>query len=122
MNLTHYLRSSLRSWLTRAARSAVRDAFKPAPVVPAGARVYFLQASRSGLIKIGHSSDVESRIASLRTGSPEPLVLLAVMAGGREVEQGLHARFAGARVRGEWFRATGELVAFIEGVKGTGTT
>lgn len=56
-------------------------------------------------VKIGFSTDVHKRISQLQTGSAASVRLLAVAPGGRQLEQDLHQRLKGARVRGEWFRA-----------------
>lgn len=72
--------------------------------------VYFMRAGGSGPVKIGIAADVRRRIQGMRTGSPEELSLLAVFAGGAKLEADLHARFAGARLRGEWFRPIPEIL------------
>jgi len=54
-------------------------------------------------------------MSNLQVGCPEELILLAVIDGGREVEEELHARFADYRIRGEWFERCDELMDFIEG-------
>lgn len=76
-----------------------------------GARVYFAQAGDR--IKIGWSRNVGARIAQLQTGNPDPVQLLATTPGARSLERQLHARFATARVAGEWFDATDELLAYV---------
>lgn len=83
--------------------------------VPNGPRVYFIQNGDE--IKIGHSIHVEQRLVDLRREYGQQLVLLATMPGRVDVEQTLHARFDDIRLRGEWFKATGELLAFIEQAK-----
>jgi hypothetical protein len=79
--------------------------------------VYFIQAGKAGPIKIGRTvGKVGARMATLQTGSPEPLMLLAAVPGGASVERGIHERFADLRLRGEWFRREPTLLAFIEGI------
>lgn len=70
--------------------------------------VYFLRSSASGLIKIGHSRNINKRLANLRTGSHESLELICQIPTGRAVklEKFLHAYFDSRRVRGEWFELT----------------
>lgn len=80
-------------------------------------RVYFVQGEL-GRIKIGFSSNVESRLRDLQCSSAVPLRLLASIPGGPAVEAELHARFASARVHGEWFEPTEDLLVFIEAVRG----
>lgn len=77
--------------------------------------VYFIQSGDAGNIKIGTTSgDPRLRLGSLQTGNPEKLRLLVAVPGGVRVEHSLHARFASARVTGEWFEPTKELVSFVE--------
>jgi hypothetical protein len=99
--------------------TAVRNPFKPvrgapAPVEvhPAGL-VYYLLAPSAGMVKIGTTTGLRSRLRSLATGSPEELVLLRVTTGGAAAEARAHARWAHLRRRLEWFAATPELLAFV---------
>lgn len=66
-------------------------------------QVYFVQAAFSGLIKIGIASDMVGRLASLRTGSPEPLFLLRSVPANDKFERYLHGLFEPIRSHGEWF-------------------
>jgi hypothetical protein len=76
--------------------------------------VYFLRAETLGLIKIGFSEKIESRLASLRIGRPDALTLLGVISGSTPVtEREVHAQFEGDRVRGEWFHPSDELETFV---------
>jgi hypothetical protein len=50
--------------------------------------------------------------------NPYPLKVLATMEGGKQIESSLHDRFADAFHRGEWFRKTPELLAFIDQIAG----
>ena len=50
----------------------------------------------------------------MQTGNPEPMMLLGELPGGRADEADLHRRFRSFRVRGEWFRYSDELRAFID--------
>jgi hypothetical protein len=77
--------------------------------------VYF--ARSKDLIKIGWSGEIQRRIANLRSSVAPDLVLLATTPGGPDLEAHLHAKFAGLRVRSEWFRAGPDLLAFIETVQ-----
>lgn len=73
--------------------------------------VYFVQALAGGSIKIGKSDDVEQRLGSLQTGSPEPLGLLGV--NETAAESALHERFSALRLHGEWFKSDALLLLFI---------
>lgn len=52
-------------------------------------------------IKIGRSTDVESRIKSLQTSSPGRLRLVGAISG--DFEKSFHKRFNDIRLSGEWF-------------------
>jgi len=55
--------------------------------------------------KIGYTDlQVERRIAELQTGNPRKLSVIAVLNGGRQLEQQFHAMFGHGRVGGEWFK------------------
>lgn len=76
-----------------------------------GSRVYFARAGDR--IKIGWSRKVATRVVQLQTGNAEPVRLLATTPGGRALERQMHERFADARVSGEWFAATDELLTYV---------
>jgi len=81
-----------------------------------GGEVYFVRAE-TGQIKIGFSLAAWSRLEALQTGSPVRLQLLTTTPGDQALEHDLHRRFADARLHGEWFRPTPELIALIEEIK-----
>lgn len=85
---------------------------EPTPSPP-GARVYFI-TDGSGHVKIGWAVNVGNRLAELQSGNPNQLILMASVPGGCSVERDLHRRFAGHRVRGEWFTLAPEIADFIE--------
>ena len=70
-------------------------------------------------IKIGVTSGpVERRLKSIATSHHQEIVILATIQNApSDLEFNLHQRFAGHRVRGEWFAAAPEILAFIEEVK-----
>ncbi len=82
--------------------------------------VYFVAISaETSYIKIGRCHRItamRSRLMGLQTGSPHPVELLAIVAGDRSVEAGLHSRFQALHVRGEWFRAGVELIDYLAGL------
>lgn len=49
----------------------------------------------------------------MQTAAPLELRLLAVLPGRYSAEAALHARFAHARRRGEWFDATPDILSFL---------
>lgn len=81
--------------------------------------VYFIEARGTGCIKIGWATRVHRRLSALQTASPVPLVLLGWLSGSVGAERRLHQQFSTARVRpnNEWFKATPELISFIEATK-----
>lgn len=83
--------------------------------------VYFIQSKDGGPIKIGCTTDVEKRRATLQTAHATELRVLATMRGGHRVEKSLHEGFTNDRVRhnGEWFRPSSNLLDFIREIGGT---
>lgn len=88
-----------------------RATYNPHPLRP---MVYFARHGTDGPIKIGHTTNVPSRLESLQTGCHEELQLLGTVPGGQKRERQIHQQFAAARIRGEWFRATSALLTFIK--------
>lgn len=80
--------------------------------------IYF--AMMGNYIKIGFTDqdDVNDRISQLNTSAAEKIELICTIEGGRDVESGLHDRFAQFRANGEWFRICPELLKFIIALDG----
>lgn len=78
---------------------------------PRSPGVYFVRGA--DLVKIGHARDVRERISTLQTGSPVPLVLLAMAHGGFLEERDYHHRFRAHRAHGEWFSLHEDLAETI---------
>lgn len=74
--------------------------------------VYVLQAANGGPVKIGHTTWAarEQRRRQLQTGSPSTLVFRRLLRGGMWLEQSLHAYFQHARLSGEWFSLTDDMI------------
>ena len=66
--------------------------------------VYVVRSGISNIYKIGHSSDVTKRIKGLSTGNPEPLHVIAVSPGGKDLEKKIHSQFKDFNQKGEWFK------------------
>jgi hypothetical protein len=66
--------------------------------------VYFIGSGDA--IKIGYSTDLQKRIADLKTGAAADIELLDYARAGRDVERELHSILASERIRGEWFKAS----------------
>jgi hypothetical protein len=81
--------------------------------------VYVIEA-RLGVIKIGIGADPDRRLATVRTHSPSPVRLLAVLPGTHADERELHELFSTYRSHNEWFRVEGPVCKFVEMVRGFG--
>lgn len=75
--------------------------------------IYFIKAGRSR-VKIGHSLNHETRLASLASGNHQKLVLLGTVPGSQKDERAMHKQFAKQRVHGEWFKIAGTLATFLK--------
>lgn len=78
--------------------------------------IYFVR-SYSQFIKIGTSTNVETRLKGLQTGSPIKFKIQAILDGDFKTESGLHEMFKHIRYNGEWFRYTDELKWFIRAIQ-----
>ena len=77
--------------------------------------VYFVQAGTTGPIKIGFTKqDPARRIRAIQDLSPHRLRWIGLLGCRASREREIHKRFAAEALRGEWFRATSRLLAFIE--------
>lgn len=90
----------------------------PAAVGTPRSWVYFVRAGMDGPFKIGRSTNVPDRVATLQTANHASLRLVAQLPGGVEVERLLHRRFAPCRLHGEWFEASADLIAFVQEIGG----
>ena len=68
---------------------------------------------QAGPVKIGWASNPVARLASLQTASPLPLEIVALIAGGQDLERALHYRFRDDHLHGEWFSPSPELAGLI---------
>jgi hypothetical protein len=82
------------------------------PEVARRIATYFVQAENGGLVKIGKSNNIRSRLTTLQTGSPVRLAIIGAIRGDREAE--LHLRFKGLRSHGEWFKPNAALLLLVE--------
>jgi predicted DNA-binding transcriptional regulator AlpA len=78
--------------------------------------VYFV--GFAGYIKIGWSKEPSRRIIEVQDGSPEPITIHAIFTGSKHQERAHHDRFAADRRRGEWFRHSPALAAFLKQADG----
>jgi hypothetical protein len=77
--------------------------------------VYFVHAPDNDAVKIGRAADPNRRVQILQVGSPGTVTLLGWIRTTPEdrLESVIQGRFKKDRLRGEWFRATPELMKFI---------
>lgn len=73
--------------------------------------VYFMQMGE--FIKIGWSTWPESRRIQLQTSNPYDIILLGAFPGRIDQEDKAHQLFQHLRARGEWFRKSPGLLAYI---------
>jgi hypothetical protein len=80
--------------------------------------VYFAQ-TRIDLtkVKIGWTTNLESRQATMSVSVPGGISIMATLDGGKETEEYLHGLFEKDRVGGEWFNLSDELRSFIRDVQ-----
>lgn len=78
--------------------------------------VYLLKSN--GLYKIGITQNLEARIASLQTGSPDTIEVIHTIKTSNMtmLENELHNKFESKRVRGEWFKLNDWDVEYIKGL------
>lgn len=110
--LRHLSRASLWRLLgTRTKPTSMRGK------MPSRSVIYFVRPGARKQVKIGTTGDLKNRLNGLRHPLLGKLRVLAVHAGGRDVERALHARFAAYSIAGnEWFRLEGELLDYIKAV------
>lgn len=80
--------------------------------------VYLVTAEIGGPVKIGRTraDRVKSRLKELQTGNPQPLRVVRMFSGGRDLEQHLHKVFGPYRIgaKGEWFEYAGPVRNMLE--------
>ncbi|MAN86406.1 MAG: hypothetical protein CL555_05950 [Algoriphagus sp.] len=72
--------------------------------------VYIVTAPSVGMAKIGFAHQVYRRFYALKTGSPVPLILAAIIPSDAGNERHLQKRFEDQWSHGEWFRITPEIL------------
>jgi hypothetical protein len=78
--------------------------------------LYFIQSGADGRgpVKVGYAANVEARLATLQTGTPYKLYILAKIAfeddnEAAKAEQTVHALLSASRMVGEWFEWSTDL-------------
>lgn len=75
--------------------------------------IYFI-GPENGPIKIGKAKNVKHRLSGIQVGYPHKLFIHGVMLASPRAETALHAKFSSARLNGEWFERTPEILAYID--------
>lgn len=87
----------------------------PQPPVDPRSRVYFARCrGMVGPIKIGCTTNPETRVQALSTWAPFPVEVVVTIPGGFDLEGRIHRRFAHLHSHREWFRADDELLGVID--------
>ena len=82
------------------------------------ATIYFIEAPKQNLVKIGRTTNVEQRFATIQSCSPVKLHLRSTIKNvDPSVETLLHHVFDTLRRRGEWFTISKELRHLIDNPK-----
>lgn len=81
--------------------------------------IYFIQSGAGGPIKIGWTEYILQCMKELNTGNPNELHFLAFIPAPRIMEKELHNHFKPFKLKGEWFKPSGELLAFIAEIQET---
>lgn len=75
--------------------------------------IYFVSNGK-GAIKIGTTTNLNSRMRQLRTSNAGPLSLLGSIEGALGIEKAIHAELSHRRLSGEWFTDCSETRAVIQ--------
>jgi len=76
--------------------------------------IYFIQDIEKGPIKIGFSTNPESRLTAIQTGYPYLLQIIKSFEGTREDEMLFHRRLRKHRLMGEWFKPHKDVYYLME--------
>jgi hypothetical protein len=74
--------------------------------------VYFAESLKTGLVKIGHTTQLESRMRFLSVDERR-INLLGVTDGGRAREKEIHATFDRFQVKHEWFLPSPLMLEYV---------
>ena len=79
-----------------------------------GGYVYVLEAHPLTPVKIGYTTELRARIATLQTGCPYPLRCLHLVPAAQKLESWLHRLLRAERLTGEWFEGEATTAALID--------
>lgn len=72
--------------------------------------IYAIKAVGTNRYKIGTTTDLKGRLATVQTGCPYPAQIVATWEGDRRLETAIHRELAEYRRVGEWFECDFELI------------
>ena len=77
--------------------------------------LYAIQATDGGPVKFGRAANPQGRMASMASGNPKELRLVASCATTEDVasERAIHELCKPHRIRGEWFDQTAPVVKWV---------
>ena len=75
--------------------------------------IYFIQAEKTGLIKIGYSNNPKERCFILKSSNADNLCILKIIEGNSRGESELHKKFRKFRHHNEWYYPNKEILNFI---------
>lgn len=108
--INHLMRGQIRSCGGDAHKAiavqAKRWSWKNEPV-----RTYVIEATGTGLVKIGQSRDMVERLRKMQYQCPVEMRIIAVC--DDNVERRLHALLDAHRAHGEWFRKNDEVMGVV---------
>lgn len=81
--------------------------------------LYFAQVAGGGPIKVGFSSNVRNRLASLATWCPYKIEFLHSMEAPKMAEVYCLERLRAHQLKGEWFHPHPDVIRFIEEIRAT---
>lgn len=80
--------------------------------------VYYMTSSHRGVVKIGTTVDLESRLRRFNQGRGVQCHVIAHEPGGPSLERERHRQFADAYLIGEWYWLPPDLVSHIKSLGG----
>jgi len=79
------------------------------------ATIYFIEAPKQNLVKVGRTNNIDQRFATLESMSPVPLRLRGTIDNvDASLENRLHKIFADLRRHGEWFEINEDLKKLMD--------
>ena len=75
--------------------------------------IYFIREEGSNYVKIGQTRMPGDRLKELQISNPRELRVVKLFEAPSQAESILHAMFREERVRGEWFKMSSRLSAFM---------